>query len=228
MGNLENKRIIKNTIYLYARTIITLLISLYTSRIFLEALGVVDLGIYNVVGGIVIMLSFINTMMTAGTQRFLSYELGSDNGKDNLIKLFSMLFLIHCLVAIFLLFLAETIGVWFFYHKLIIPEERLNAAMWVYQFSILSAIVSITQVPYNALIVAHEKLDVFAYITIAQTIAKLLVIYAIMAIDYDRLKLVSLLNFSIILAITFVYRFYCKKKFEECVLVFTRDFSLFK
>lgn len=228
MGNVENKRILKNTIYLYIRTIVTLLVSLYTSRVFLEALGIVDLGIYNVVGGVVVMLSFLNTMMTAGTQRFLSYELGCNNSKDNLIKLFSMLFYIHFLVAILLFILAETIGIWFFYHKLVIPTDRLDAAMWVYQFSILSSIVTITQVPYNASIVAHEKLDVFAYIAIIQTVAKLLVIYAIMVIDCDRLKLISFLNFVIIIFITFVYRFYCRKKFEECVLVYTRDLSLFK
>ncbi|WP_044263478.1 MATE family efflux transporter [Bacteroides timonensis] len=228
MTSTNNKRIAKNTIYLYIRTIITLLISLYTSRIFLEVLGVIDLGIYNVVGGIVVMLSFLNTMMAAGTQRFLSYELGGNNDPKQLKKLFSILFFIHVLVAIVLFILAETIGLWLFYNKLIIPQERLTAAMWVFQFSVLSAIVTITQVPYNASIIAHEKMNVFAYITIVQTFAKLLVVYAIMLIDYDKLKLIAILNFSIILTTTFVYRSYCERKFQECILKFHWDTSLFK
>mgnify|MGYP003205026237 FL=1 len=228
MTSTNNKRIAKNTIYLYIRTIITLLVSLYTSRIFLEVLGVIDLGIYNVVGGIVVMLSFLNTMMAAGTQRFLSYELGGNNNHKQLKKLFSMLFFIHVLVAIVLFILAETIGLWLFYNKLIIPQERLTAAMWVFQFSILSAIVTITQVPYNASIIAHEKMNVFAYITIVQTLAKLLVVYTIMWIDYDKLKLIAILNFLIILTTTFVYRSYCERKFQECILSFHWDTSLFK
>ena len=228
MTSINNKRIAKNTIYLYIRTIIILLISLYTSRIFLEVLGVIDLGIYNVAGGIVVMLSFLNTMMAAGTQRFLSYELGGNNDPKQLKKLFSMLFFIHFLVAIVLFILAETIGLWFFYNKLVIQQERLTAAMWVFQFSVLSAIVTITQVPYNASIIAHEKMNVFAYITIVQTFAKLLVVYAIMLIDYDKLKLVAILNFLIILITTFAYRSYCERKFQECILKFHWDTSLFK
>lgn len=115
-----------------------------------------------------------------------------------------------------------------FYNKLVIPQERLTAAMWVFQFSVLSAIVTITQVPYNASIIAHEKMNVFAYITIVQTFAKLLVVYAIMLIDYDKLKLVAILNFLIILITTFAYRSYCERKFQECILKFHWDTSLFK
>ena len=228
MSLTNNRLIVKNSIYLYARTIVTLLISLYTSRVFLRVLGVVDLGIYNVVGGVVIMLSFSNTMMAAGTQRFLSYEIGKDNNPSHLQRLFSMLVFIHILVALILLLFAETMGLWFFHNKLVIPEDRQTAAMWAYQFSVVSAVINISQVPYNASIIAHEKMDAFAYIAIFQTIAKLFVIYVAMIVDYDKLIIVSLLNLIVIIIITFIYRFYCRKKFEECVIKFHWDTALFK
>lgn len=223
----KNKQIAKNTLYLYIRTFITLILSLYTSRVLLQVLGVTDLGIYNVVGGVVTMLSFLNTSMAAGTQRFLSFELANQN-KNELNHLFSMLLFIHILVAIIILILSESVGLWFLKTKLVIPQERLSAAMWVFQFSILSAIVTITQVPYNASIIAHEKMDIFALISVSQTFAKLIVIYLLLLFDFDKLKLISILNFIIILSISLVYRTYCKRNFQECHIKYQGDILLFK
>ena len=168
-----------------------MLITLYTSRIILKNLGVIDFGIYNVVGGVVVMFSFLNSAMASGTQRFLSYDLGKLDYKQ-LKKTFNMLLTIHFFIAMFIFVLAETIGLWFIYSKLNIPSERFDAACWVYQFSILTFMVTVTQVPYNACIIAHEKMDVFAYLSIFDVCLKLLIVFLLNCIVYDKLKLYAL------------------------------------
>ena len=163
--SVNNKRIAKNTLLLYIRMLLTMLVSLYTSRVVLNALGVEDFGIYNVVGGVVSMFGFINTAMAASTQRYLTFELGRGN-KEQLFKVFSTSVQIHACIALLIVLLAETIGLWFLYHKMTIPAGRMDAALWVYQFSILSTVVLIMSVPYNASIIAHERMSAFAYISV--------------------------------------------------------------
>lgn len=204
-----------------------LAVSLYTSRIVLNALGVEDFGIYNVVGGVVAMFGFINSAMATGTQRFITFEIGKKN-RVQLQKVFCTSINIHALISILILILAETIGLWFLYHKMTIPVERINAALWVYQFSILSAIVMIMSVPYNATIIAHEKMRAFAYISVLEVILKLLVVYLLLLGDFDKLKLYAFLVFCIQLSIRFIYGFYCKRHFPETKYHFIKDKKLFK
>jgi O-antigen/teichoic acid export membrane protein len=204
-----------------------MLVTLYTSRVVLNVLGVVDFGVYNVVGGVVMMFSFLNNAMAVGTQRFLSFELGKENYAQ-LKKTFSMMLNIHILIAVTIFILAETIGLWFLNTKLNIPVERKDAAQWIYQFSILSFMVTVTQVPYNASIIAHEKMDAFAYISILDVIMKLLIVFALAYIHFDKLKLYSLLIFSVAFIVAMVYRLYCKHKFEECTYKFNWNKNLFK
>jgi len=227
MANINNKRITINTLFLALRSLITLVVSLYTSRIVLDVLGVIDYGLYNVVGGIVVMLGFINTAMTAGTQRFLSFELG----RKNFIKLqktFSALLTLHIILAFIIFLLAETVGLWFLEHHFIIPSERMEAARWVYHLSVISAMVTVTQVPYNSSIIAHERMNIFAYISIIQVLLKLLIVFILMYIEYDKLKLYSILFLAVIILTTLIYRVYCKRNFIECNYKFEWDIKLLK
>ena len=176
MSQLKNsKRIVKNTLFLYFRTFITLLVSLYTSRVVIEVLGVTDFGIFNVVGGIVIMLSFLNLTMTAGNLRFLSFELGK-NDYDKLQRTFSALITIHLVLALCIFLVAESAGLWFLNNYLNLPQNRIDAANWVFHFSVLSTIVTVIQVPFTSIIIAHEKMKVFTYIGIVSVIFKLLIV----------------------------------------------------
>ena len=182
----NNKRIAKNTIMLYIRMFISMLVGLYTSRVVLATLGVEDYGIYGVVGGVVGMMGFLNASMSGATSRFLTFELGKGD-KERLAKTFSSALIVHIGIAIVVLILAETVGLWFLSNKLNIPAERMQAAHWVYQLSILSAMFGITQVPYNAAIIAHEKMDVYAYIEILNVTLKLLIVYLLTIGLFDKL-----------------------------------------
>ena len=171
-----NRRIAKNTMFLYFRMLLSMGVTLYTSRVVLEILGVEDFGIYNVVGGFVSMLSFLNGTMAAATQRFLSFEMG--NGDCiNLNKVFMTSLQIHILIAVLVLLLAETIGLWFLNAYMNIPFGRISAANWVYQASIFSMMITIISVPYNAVIIANERMKAFAYISILEITLKLLVAF---------------------------------------------------
>ena len=163
MESYSNRRIAKNTLFLYVRMFLILAVNLYTSRLVLEALGVDDFGTYNVIGGIVALFSTINGALASGSSRFLTFELGKNN-LERLKKTFSASFTIHFLIAIVVLILAETVGLWFLNRELRIPTDRMTAANWVYQFSIFSCLIGLTQVPYNAIIIAHERMAIFAYI----------------------------------------------------------------
>ena len=219
-------KIAKNTFMLYIRMLLTMLVALYTSRVVLEVLGVEDFGTYNVVGGIVTMFSFLNGTMAASTQRFLSYAIGK---KDlQLLKnTFSLTVSIHCGVAILVLLLAETMGIWFLNTYMNIPQERMDAARWVYQFSIFSFVVSVIQVPYNAIIIAREQMNIYAYMSIVEVCLKLLVVFMLMWIGYDKLKLYAILIFSVTVVIALFYRIYCKCKFSECKYHFVFDKNMF-
>lgn len=210
----NNKRIAKNTLLLYLRMSFTMLVGLYTSRVILATLGVEDFGIYNVVGGVVAMFGFINSAMASGTQRFLTFELGCGDMRS-LKTVFCTSVLIHSLIALLIIVLGETVGLWFFYEKLVIPVERMEAALWTYQFSILSTVVMIMSVPYNAVIIAHEKMSAFAYISVLEVVLKLVIVYMLIIGDIDKLILYAVLTFLVQLFICLVYSSYCKRHFEE-------------
>lgn len=227
MTSENSKRIAKNTILLYFRMLSLLLVSLYTSRIVLEVLGVEDFGIYSVVGGIVIMFSFINSSMSSATQRFISFELGLKNFLK-LRDLFSMSVNIHLFIAAIIFVLAETIGLWFLNTHLVIPQDRIEAANWVYQFSILSFMVTIMSVPYNALIIAHERMNVYAYVGIIEVVLKLGIVFSLSWYGLDKLKLYAILIFGVSAFIWLIYRIYCGKYFVETKYRFFWDNTLFK
>jgi len=222
----DSKRITKNTLMLYIRMLFIMGITLYTSRIILKTLGISDFGIYNVVGGIVVMFGFLNSAMSMGTQRFLNYEMGKNNSKE-LKNVFVMSLNIHIIIACIVLLFAETLGLWFLNVKLNIPAERLGVANWVYQFSILSFIITIIQVPYNAAIIAHERMNIYAYISIIEVSLKLLIVYLLVIVSVDKLKLYASLVFVVTFIVAFIYRMYCIKKFKECKFSFFWDKKLF-
>ena len=190
----NNKRIAKNTLMLYIRMFFIMAVTLYTSRVVLKALGVVDFGIYNVVGGVVAMMGLFNSAMSVATQRYLSFELGKGD-KVRLKQVFSMCFTIFVLLSLLILLLAETVGLWFLNAKLLIPAERMAAANWVYQYSILTCIAALFVAPYNAAIIAHEKMDVYAYVGIVEVLLKLGVVFLLESIPFDRLSSYGFLLF---------------------------------
>lgn len=209
-----NKRIAKNTIVLYLRMIFILCVGLYTSRIVLNTLGVEDYGIYNVVGGFVAFFSFLNGAMATATQRFITFELAQGDVERQTVT-FSTAAIIHVAIAFLIVIIAETVGLWFVCNKLVIPEERFVAAMWVYQFSILSMFVSIVSIPYNAAIIAHEKMSAFAYISILDTVLKLAIVYLLTIATFDRLIFYAALLLGISLLDRLIYGIYCKRHFIE-------------
>lgn len=215
MSHNTNKRIAQNTLFLYFRTLVILLVSLYTSRIVLNVLGIDDYGIYNVVGGIVLMFQFLNVGMIDVSQRFLTYELGKNDGQQ-LQKVFSTSLIIHLIIIFFLLILAETVGLWFLNHKMNIPTSRIIAANWVFQFSILTFIIKIFSVPYNASIVAHEHMKVYAYVSILEVILQLAIVFLLKGSASDKLILYAILMSFVTLLVSITYTLYCKKYFKEC------------
>ena len=222
-----NKRIAKNTIILYLRMIFILCVGLYTSRIVLNTLGVEDYGVYSVVGGFVAFFSFLNGAMATATQRFITFELARGN-IDRQIATFSTAAIIHFTIALLIVIIAETIGLWFVCHKLVIPEERFSAAIWVYQFSILTMFVSIVSIPYNAAIIAHEKMSAFAYISILDAVLKLIIVFLLTIVSFDKLIFYAALLFSISLLDRLIYGIYCKRHFRETQIKLTFDKKLFR
>lgn len=192
---------------------LTMAISIYSSRVVLNVLGVEDYGIYNVVGGVVAMFSFLNGSMSSASARFLTMELRCKDG--NVQRMFSGSVTVHLIVAVIVFLLAETVGLWFLENKLIIPPERFNTARIIYQLSVLSAIRNITQVPYNALIIANEKFDVYAYIEILNVLLRLGILFVLPLINMDKLLLYGILVFSIALLIALIYRIYCRMRFPD-------------
>lgn len=223
----NNKRIARNTLMLYIRMLLIMAVSLYTSRVILNALGVDDYGIYNVVGGVVTMFSFLKGTLASGTQRFLTFELGR-NDPVKLRKTFSATLVIHLGLAILILFLAETAGLWFFNHKMNIPPGRIHAAQWCYQFSIAASLLTIVQTPYNACIIAHEKMNIYAYVSIIDVILRLLVVYLLVTIRSDKLILYSILVFLVSFAVSAIYIMYCRSKYPECKFIRVKEQALYK
>lgn len=210
----NNKRIAKNTLMLYIRMLFMMGVSLFTSRVILQTLGVEDFGIFSVVGGIITMFSFINGGMVNATQRFITFEIGKGN-LENLKSVFSTSLQIHALISLLIVILGETVGLWFLYEKMVIPESRMVAALWVYQCSIILCVVNIMSIPYNADIVAHERMSAFAYISIVEVTLKLAIVYLLLISPWDKLIIYSILLLLVQLSIRFIYSYYCNKHFEE-------------
>jgi len=205
----------------------TMTVSLYTSRIVLNTLGVSDFGIYNIVGGVVVLFSFLNNAMSSATQRFLNFEIGK-NDFVQLRKIFCISMNVHVSIAFIVFILAETIGLWFLNTQLNLPLDRMNAANWVYQFTILTFIISILQVPYNATIIAHERMSFYAYVSIVEVSLKLSAVFLLQYLGYDKLKLYAVLICAVALIIITIYKLYCNKKFESSRYIFIWDASLYK
>ena len=224
----DNKRIARNTILLYVRSVLLLIINLYISRLGLKALGVTDYGIYQVVGGVVSIFSILSSTMTSASQRFITYALGSGD-KENLHKTFSACVSIHVILAIIVFFLLETIGTWFLYNKLNIPIERMTTAMWVMQFSIATFFINVVSVPYNAAIISHERMTAFAYITLLEGLLRLAGVVSLIWISGDKLFLYALYFFLAALVIRITYSVYCYQRFDETRnIVLKVDRPLFK
>lgn len=223
----NNTQIAKNTIFLYFRMILLMLVSLYTSRVVLSTLGIDDYGIYNVVGGFIGMFAFLNGAMAGCTQRFITIALGKGD-EQNLKKVFSTCVITHGMIALIVFILAETIGLWFVLEKLVIPENRMTAAMVVYQCSIVSTMVMIMSFPYNADIIAHEKMSAFAYISIFEAFANLGVVYLLYIGLFDKLAFYAVLLLIVKVSVIVVYRIYCKRHFVESVFRWLFDKRLLK
>lgn len=225
MPSENNKRIAKNTLFLYLRMFLTIVVNLYAVRVIWQVLGVENYGIYNVVGGIVSMFSFLNNAMVASSQRFISFELGTGDC-ERLRKVFCISVTVHTILAIIVLILAETIGLWFLNEKLNIPHERIGAANWVYQCSIIAFMVNIISVPYNACIVAHEHMKAYGYLGVLDVILRLLIVFLLMFIPFDKLIVYAILILCVSALMRFIYGIYCRKNFAECRYRFISDHSL--
>lgn len=223
----NNKRIAKNILLLYFRMLFMMVVNLYTSRVVLNALGVEDFGIYNVVGGVVAMFSMLSGSLSSAITRFITYELGTGN-QENLKKIFSSSVTIQIGLTLLIILLAEAVGVWFLNVKMNIPGTRMVAANWVFQFSILTFAINLISVPYNASIIAHERMSAFAYISILEAIGKLATAFLIVISPMDKLIFYAILMCAVALVIRFAYGAYCKKHFEECTYHFIFDKDLLK
>ena len=223
----KSERITKNTVILYLRMLFTMLLALYTSRVVLEALGVSDYGIYNVVGGVVAIFSFMMSGMTVSTQRYLSYEIGKED-PDSLSRTFSLCLLTHILIALLALLIAETVGLWFVNNKLSIPEGREFAANIIYHLSVITLCIEIIIVPFNACVISHEKMNVFAYISMADAVLKLGIAFAVIHSGFDHLIIYGILMLLISVFNFTCYKIYCRFKFPETKFKFYFEKSKFK
>lgn len=223
----NNKRIAKNTLMLYVRMMFSMIVSLYTSRVILSTLGVVDYGIYNVVGGVVSMFSIISASLSAAISRYLTFELGK-NDIQRLKTVFSTSITIQIIISLIVIILAEIVGIWFLNNKMVIPVDRLEAANWIFQFSLMTFVIGLISLPYNAAIIAHERMRAFAYIGIFEVLAKLGIVFSLMIAPIDKLVFYGLLLLLLSIVIRIIYGVYCKKQFEECTYHCIMDKPLLK
>lgn len=207
--------------------LLIMVVSLYTSRIVLATLGVEDYGIYNIVGGVIILFSFFNTAMSNATLRFLSFDLGMKS-YERLKRTFSMSLTSYLIISLIILILAETLGLWIINSKLNIPLVRMPAANWVFQFSIFTFLVNIIRVPYNAAIIAHERMSFYAYLSVIEAILKLCIVSVLQMLGHDKLVFYSFLIFVLSIAIFWTYKIYCNRNFEDTIYIFHWDTKLFK
>jgi O-antigen/teichoic acid export membrane protein len=224
---LDNKRIIKNTFALYFRQIITMVVGLYTSRVILNQLGVTDFGINNVVGGLILICSFISGAFVQTLNRFFSYELGRED-YDKLNKLFNISLVMYAFLSLLFIILAETIGLWFLLKKMVMPTERVSAAFWVFEFSILQMILGLINTPYISIVISRERFKFFAYMSIIDAVARLAVVYLLVIVNYDKLKLFSVLNFAVSCLTFVIYQKYCRSNFKETKYKFCMEWPIYK
>lgn len=223
----NNKRIAKNTLFLYLRMILVMGVGLYTSRVVLDKLGVVDYGLFNTVAGVVSMLAFLNGTLSTSSSRFLTYALGVGN-KKKVNYTFCTAFYSHLLLALLVALLMETGGLWFVYNKLVIPPERMFATLWAFHISIFTTFISITQVPYASVIIAHENMNVYAYLGIFEAIAKLVIVYLLTLSTIDKLITYSILIGLIQLLVALFYRSYCTRMYDESILKLKFDYAILR
>ena len=223
----SRKRIAKNTVFLYFRMLITMVVGLFTSRVVLNTLGVEDYGINNVVGGVVAMFSLISASISGSIGRFITFELGTGN-MEKLKKVFSTSVTIQIILAIIVVIVAEIVGIWFLNNELQINPDRMVAAHWVFHCSLITFAVNLISLPYNACIVAHERMNVYAYISILEVVLKLVIVYMLLISPFDKLETYAVLGVSVAVLIRLIYGWYCKRQFEECTYHFVLDKTLFK
>ena len=210
----DNKRIAKNTLLLYLRMLVSLVVSLYTSRVVLNTLGVTDYGINNVVAGVIALLGFITGSLGGATSRFLTFDLGRDD-QEQLKKTFGSIMAIYMLLAGFIVLFGETVGLWLVLNKLVIPHDRMFAALWIYQLSIASSVIGVISAPYNSVIIAHEKMGAFAYMSIFDVVMKLLIVYLLVIAPFDKLIFYNVLYFIVGIIDRVIYGVYCSRRFPE-------------
>lgn len=223
----NNKRIAKNTLIMYMRMFIMMLIGLYTSRVILNILGITDYGIYNIVGGLVGMFSIVSSSLSSSVSRYLTFEIG----KGNIIRLkeiFSTSVIAQFGMSLLVIILIEIIGVWFLYNKMNIPAERLDAAAFILQCSIISFALGLIMMPYNATIIAHERFDIYAYLTLFDAFMKLVVAFSLSVSTFDKLKTYAVLLLIVAMLVQFIYFIYCRRNFEECHFRLRLNKSLLK
>lgn len=222
----SNQRIVKNTMMLYIRMFLIMGVSFYTSRVILKALGVEDFGIYNVVGGVVSMLGLIKGVMSGATSRYLNFALGKED-IELARKSFNVSLIIYIVLSAAFVLLAETVGLWFLNTQLVIPEDRIVAANWIYQFTIISSVNQMIAVPFNAAVIAREEMSVFAYISVLEVVLRLLIVYLLFISRVDKLIAYGFLYMLTNLLITEIYRLYCRKHYPESHFNFYKDKSLY-
>lgn len=222
----SNKTIAKNTVFLYVRMLIIMVVTLYTSRVILQALGIDDYGLYQAVGGVVGFLAFISNALAGATSRFITFSLGKGDSEE-LKNTFATTLTSHLIIGLFIILIAETIGLWYVYNKMVIPEERFTAALIVYQISIFTAFITIVQVPFYAEVIAHEKMSVFAYVGIVEAVGKLAIVFLLSVGDMDKLMLYAILLLLVQLGIFGFYVYYSRRNFEESVFRLSFDKKLF-
>lgn len=223
----NTKRIAKNTLMLYVRMLFSMLVSLYTSRVVLNTLGVEDYGINNVIAGVVSMFSLLSSSLSTAISRFITYGLGKGD-MQTLKKIFSSSINVMLGLATLIIILTEIVGTWFLNYEMNIPTERMDAANWVLQCAIFAFAVGLITVPYSATVLAHEKMDVYAYISMTEICLRLVVVYCLYASPFDKLKSFALLTMTVTIVILIIYYYYCRRNFHECKYCYVYDSSLLK
>lgn len=224
---IKTRRIAKNTVALYFRMLFLMMIGLYTSRVILKTLGVADYGTYNLVGGVISMFSILTSSLSTAISRFITFELGKGQS-ERLNRVFSIAVNVQLILGLIVVFFSETIGVWFLNTHLQIPAERMVAANWVLQCAIASFVLGLLMVPYNASLIAHENMNIFAYISILEAVLKLAIVFALYISPYDKLITYAILLFSVSCLIRWIYANYCKRHYEECRYHYVNDKPLLK
>lgn len=223
----NNKRIAKNTLFMYMRMFLVMLVSLFTVRVLLRILGVEDYGVYNAIAGVVTSLSFVSSILAAASQRFFSFYLGSDD-RINLKKSFSIIFFTYVIVVALLVLVAETAGLWFVLHKMTFPEGYEQPVMWVFQMAIATVVITLLASPFQALIISHEDMSIYASISIIEVILKLCIVYLLVILPFNKLSLYAILHFFVFLGVAVTYIVICRKRYAESHISYVWDKTMFR